>query len=358
MRAIVSAAMIAGLGYALGAFAQVPDIDHMDVVERSVPAGPVAIIGGTAIEGKEFLADYRRHLTNVMAMVGDSELNDEFRVRAGLTILGDMIRTEILLKEAERRNLTVPNAEVEAEFQKKMEYFSKQLSKDGTSSPTEAQVLERAGQSREEAMDSIRRQLLAAKMAEVVAKEDGVQVTSKEAKTYYDENPQLFQVPGQMHLNQILAVPKPNAASANEKAWAAAEEKVGKARARILAGEQFAAVARDMSEAPDAAKGGDMNMNPVSALPPFFVNHASQLKPGELSTVFRSEYGVHLIRLVEVEAASNVSFNEAEDRIKMVLSRAGIEEAIQKFCDPMIRDEEYTKVFIQLERTLASLGTE
>ena len=47
---------------------------------------------------------------------------------------------------------------------------------------------------------------------------------------------------------------KPSAAKADESALKKAEEKMERARARVLAGEHFAAVARDMSEAPDAAK--------------------------------------------------------------------------------------------------------
>lgn len=354
----IAALVVLFAGCACIAGAQAPDITRMDVVERSVPDGPVAIVDGVSIEGKEFVQDYRRHLHNVMSMVGDPDVNDEFRVRAGLTILGDMIRTEILLKEAQRRKIDVPEAEVQAEYKKKMDYFSKMLEKEGSTSPSEAQILEKAGQTREEALDSLRRQLLVAKLSEQIAKEEGVKVTNQDAKKYYDENPQLFQVPGSVHLNQILAVPKPSAAKADESAWNKAKEKVEKARARILAGEQFAAVARDMSEAPDASKGGDMGMVAASALPPFFVEIAGKMKPGDISGVFRSNFGMHLIRLVETEAAENVSFEEAQEKIKIILSRSGTEEAVLKFCEPIISDPERTKVFIQLERTLASLGTD
>lgn len=356
MKKNVAALLVSLIGCAGSVWAQAPDITRMDVVERSVPDGPVAIVDGVAIDGKNFLQDYRRHLHNVMNMVGDSDVNDEFRVRAGLTILGDTIRTEILFKEAQRRKIEIPEAEVQAEYTKKMDYFSKMLEKEGSVSPSEAQILEKAGQTREEALESLRRQLMVAKVSEQIAKDENVEVTTQEAKTYYDENPQLFQVPGRMHLNQMLAVPKPGAAKADEAAWKAAEQNLEKARARVLAGEQFAAVARDMSEAPDASKGGDMGMIAASALPPFFVEIASKMKPGDLSGVFRSEYGVHLIRLVETEAAENVTFEEAREKIKLVLSRAETEEAVLKFCEPIISDVERTKVFIQLERTLASLG--
>ena len=327
--------------------AQAPDLTTLDIVERSVPDGPVAIVDGTAIEGKDFLREYRRHLHNVMNMVHDPELNDQFRVRAGLTILGDMIRSEILLKEAQQRKVSVSEADVQAEYNKKMEYFAKRLEKEINAVPTEEQVLEKAGQTRDEAMASIRNQLLVDKVSDIITEEKGSPVTTEDARTYYDKNPNLFQVPGGIHLSQLLAVPKPNPAKADKGAWEKAEEKITRARARILAGEQFAAVARDVSEAPDASKGGDMGMIPASGLPPFFVERASKMKPGDVSDVFRSEYGVHVIQLVETEPAEVVSFEDAQEKIKLVLKGVKTEEAVLQFCEPVVNDMSRTKIFIQ-----------
>lgn len=353
--------IFASVAFVLGVLvcaAQAPDIKNMDVVERSVPDGPVAIVDGVAIQGKEFIQEYRRHLGNVMNLVKNPNVNDEFRVHAGLTILGDMVRAEILLKEAEKRKVTVPDADVQAEYTNKLQHFADMLKQQGGGEASEAQILEKAGQTREEAMASIRRQLIVEKVSDLIAKDEGVKITNEEARSYYDKNPQLFQMPGRIHLSQILAVPKPSAAKADESAWKKAEEKMERARARVLAGEQFAAVARDMSEAPDAAKGGDMGMVMASGLPPFFVELASKMKPGDISGVFRSEYGVHVIRLAESEPSQVVAFDEAAEKIKLVLRRAKMEEAVLKFCEPIVNDPDRTKVFIQLERTLATLSEE
>jgi len=337
------------------AAAQAPDLKRMDVVERSVPAGPVAIVDKTPVEGADFLREYRRHLKNFMQMMDNPELTDEFRVRAGLTILGEMIQHEILLREAERRGISIPDGDVEKEYQDKLRRFEEMLAEELGQKPTEAQILERAGQNREEAKQSIREQLMAERISEIIAKETDVTVTTEEARDYYDKNPNLFQQPGKMHLWQILIVPKPNPTKADESAWKRAEESAEKARSRILAGEQFATVARDVSEAPDAAKGGDLGMLPVVELPPFFVNIASGMNPGDISGVFRSEFGVHLIRLVATEDADKVSFEQAEPSIRRMLRRIKTEDAVLHFCEPVVNDPERTKIFIQLERTLAAL---
>lgn len=338
------------------AVAQAPDLKKMDVVERSVPAGPVAIVDKVPIEGKEFLSEYRRNLKNVMHMVNAPELTDDFRVRAALTILGDMIRYEILLQEAKRRGTSVPDADIDKAYQDKLQYFEEMLTKEGGEKPTETQVLEQAGQTREQARASLREQLLVERVSEAIAKDKGNDVTDVEVREYYEKNPQLFQQPGRMQITQILAIPKPSAAKADEGAWKKAEETAEHARARIMAGEQFATVARDMSEAPDASRGGDLGMLSVSELPPFFVEVAAAMKPGDLSGVFRSEFGVHVIKLLESEVADTVSFEKAKPVIRRMLHRVKVDDVVLDFCEPIVNDGERTKIFIQLDRTLAAQG--
>ena len=96
-------------------------------------------------------------------------------------------------------------------------------------------------------------------------------------------------------------------------------------------------------------------MIPASGLPPFFVERASKMKPGDVSDVFRSEYGVHVIQLVETEPAEVVSFEDAQEKIKLVLKGVKTEEAVLQFCEPVVNDMSRTKIFIQLERSLTVL---
>lgn len=353
---VVTLLLAAGCVAACGAWAQAPDLRTLDVVERSVPIGPVAMFDNGSVDGAEFIREYRRHLAEVVQMVRPPELTDEFRVRAGLMVLGEMIRREILAKEAERRGLSVSAREIDAEYAERLKTFEAELTAATGRTPTETEILARAGQTREEAKASIHRRLLAQQARDAIAAEKGVTVTDQEISEYYSDNPQLFQRPGRMHLNQIFIIPKPNAVQADEAAWTRAEELTARARARILAGEQFAAVARDMSEAPDASQGGDLGMLAVAEMPPFFVEVAAMMKPGELSQAFRSQYGVHLLRLAAAEPSETVTEAEAEPAIRRMLTHLKSEEAVAAFCEPIINDPDRTKIFIQLERTLAAMG--
>ncbi len=338
-------------GPALG---QAPDLSKMDIVERSTPNGPVAFVDDVAISRDEYVNTYQKHVSEVALLTHDSKPSDEFRVRAGLTTLGELIRRQILVAEAQKRGVKVADAEVDAAYAEKLKHFQQDMKKPDGSAPSEEDVLKTAGQTRPEARDSLRRQLLEDKMAAQIAKEKGVKVTDKDVSDFYAKKPELFKRAGQIHLNQILITPKGGPKS-DEATWKAAEDAAKRARARILAGEKFDAVARDMSQSPDAANGGDMGMMAAEQLPPFFVSIAKAMKTGDVSEPFRSPYGVHVIRLVETAESKDVTLEEAKPKIRATLEQMRSDEAVDKFIEPVVNDGKRTQIFLQLDRTLAAL---
>lgn len=354
--AVVLAAVLALLAGAAGA--QAPDLSRMDIVERSTPDGPVAIVDGAPIDREDFLRTYERHLAEVSRMAGQKALRDEDRVRIGLTTLGELIRREILVKEAARRGLKVPEGEVDKAYTEKLRRFTEELKAAGKASPTEQEVLALAGQTREAARESIRSQLLEIEAARALQKERGGAVTDKEVREFFDKRPEMFKQPGGVRVSQMLFRPKPSVQKADEAAWKAAEGLADRARARVLAGEKFEVVARDMSEAADAAEGGDMGLVPSEQLPPFFAEVLRGMKPGEISKVFRSQYGAHVLRLVETSDERAVSFDEAKGRIRQILEGVKTEDAVNDFIEPIVNDPERTKMFVHLERTLRLLGAD
>lgn len=342
------------------ALAQAPDLSKLDIVERSTPDGPVAIVDGVPIDRETFLRLYHRHLADVMQMTGKKpeDLDHHFRVRAGLDTLGELIRREILVQEAKRRKVSVSQEDVEKKYREKMEEYRQELKKSAGLLPTEEEVLTLAGQTRQEAIESIRRQLIEEVMSDLLLKQrqDKEKITDKAVREFYDKNRDKFRRPGALHLKHILIRPKPSPDQADEAAWKAAEETAKKARLRVMAGESFDAVARQVSEAPDAAGGGDLDMAPVSALPPFYVAAAEKLADGDLSDPIRSEFGVHIIQKIGSQPSGDVTFDEAAPRIRAMLEGMQAEDAVNDFIEPIVNNPDRTKIFLPLDRTLAILG--
>jgi peptidyl-prolyl cis-trans isomerase SurA len=81
---------------------------------------------------------------------------------------------------------------------------------------------------------------------------------------------------------------------------AAARQKLGDIRARILGGEDFAAVAKVVSEDEQSAiQGGDLGWSGPGTFVPAFEKTVSELPIGEISQPFRTQFGWHILRVEE-----------------------------------------------------------
>jgi peptidyl-prolyl cis-trans isomerase SurA len=81
---------------------------------------------------------------------------------------------------------------------------------------------------------------------------------------------------------------------------AARQKRAEAALARVLGGENFAAVALDISEDANRAKGGELGLRPASRLPDVFVEALKAVKPGQtLGTLLRTGAGFHVLKLLE-----------------------------------------------------------
>lgn len=69
---------------------------------------------------------------------------------------------------------------------------------------------------------------------------------------------------------------------------------------RLVAGEDFAALSKEYSDDPGSKNsGGDLGFQPPGVFAPEFQVRIDQLKPGELSTPFRTQFGWHVAGLIE-----------------------------------------------------------
>jgi peptidyl-prolyl cis-trans isomerase D len=128
-----------------------------------------------------------------------------------------------------------------------------------------------------------------------------------------------------------------------------ARKKAEAALARINAGEDFAKVAKEVSEDPESAKnGGDLGFFGRGQMVPEFDQAAFALQPGQTSGLVRSPYGFHIIRVTE-KTTSNPESQRPE--IEFDLRRA---EADRK-----ARDQAY-KILNELrnKKSLADVAKE
>ena len=137
----------------------------------------------------------------------------------------------------------------------------------------------------------------------------------------YEEREAEFDQPEQLRARHILIRVPPG--DDPEAADAEARQQAADALARVRAGEDFAAVAEELSADPGSkTRGGDLGFFPRGRMVKPFEDAAFALAPGELSEPVKTMHGWHVIRAEERRDAKRIEFEEA----KPALARELIQE--------------------------------
>lgn len=189
--------------------------------------------------------------------------------------------------------------------------------------------LQEQGLTEKELRELIRRNMVIENYVEqvVVPKQ---QVTEADAKEFYEKNPQTFTQPEQVRASHILVSVDAKASEGERKK---AKEKIEALLKQIKAGADFATVAKENSSCPSSKQGGDLGYFRKGQMVKPFEDAAWALKPGEISGVVETQFGYHIIKLVEKKPASKMAFAEVKDKITDSLKRQKVTEAIKKLLD-------------------------
>lgn len=100
------------------------------------------------------------------------------------------------------------------------------------------------------------------------------------------------------------------------------------ALARVRGGEDFAAVARELSEDANRAQGGKIGLRAADRLPDLFVKAIQSLKPGDVAPEpVRSGAGFHILKLLEKKEAGPFTVQQA--RVRHILLRPSAELTVE-----------------------------
>jgi len=125
-----------------------------------------------------------------------------------------------------------------------------------------------------------------------------VRVSDPEVDQYLREQQDRSSDPASVLVNMahlLVAVPE----GASEQTLASLQDKALGALQRARAGEDFAALARELSDAADRANGGQFGLRSADRYPPLFLEATRSLAVGEVTGPVRSGAGFHVIKLLE-----------------------------------------------------------
>ena len=142
------------------------------------------------------------------------------------------------------------------------------------------------------------------------------------AREIYAATRSKYAVPEQVRVAHILVKIKDGNADA-------ALKRAGEARAKALAGADFATLAREYSDDPSVARnGGELGFFEMKTMDAAFAAAAfAMTKKGELSQPVKSSFGYHIILFEDRRPAATKTFDEAKGEILSDLRKRAVDDA-------------------------------
>jgi parvulin-like peptidyl-prolyl isomerase len=280
---------------------------------------PAAVVNGTKINHADFQLELdrvqRQH--GISAKLAGEGTMAELKREA----LENLITRELLYQESRRRAITVPVAEVDHQLQQ----LKGQFANEGQFVTTLAKLKMNEDQVREQVTRGLAIQRL---IDELIGSK--LTATDAELRVYYDQHPENFTEPSRVRLSHILLVDEKEFTPEMKRAL---RKKMTSIRERLVAGEDFGHLAREVSDCQSKNKGGDIGWFTPGQVSPTVEKAVSMLKVGELTDIVEDRFGLHIIKVTERKEAVLPPLAGIKDKVKAQLKQ----EKGQKELQPLVR---------------------
>ncbi len=282
-------------------------------VPATPPAGPrqadhiVAVVNSEPITFQEL----RRRTTRAeqqLARQGGARPSPE---RLAREMLERMILEKIQLQRAAETGLRVDDFSVDQAEQNvarqnglTVEQLRRRLGEDGLTP--------------EQFREELRTQLLTQRLREREV-QPRVRVTDLDIDQFLQEQAQADPSQRQLNLGHVLVRVPENASPKTESEQRAKVERVVE---RLRAGADFAAVAREFSEAAEGVRGGELGLLPVNRYPDLFVQSTASTPVGSFVGPVRSPAGFHVLKVLE-RVDNALPTTVVQNRARHILLRTG-----------------------------------
>src|SRR5215470_10219121 len=265
----------------------------------------------------------------------------------GVSQFEDLVKEQLLITKLiamVQGNVTVPESEVKEDYLKqnvkvKFSYAvltTEDMTKQVKATDTELRAF--YDKHKQEYVNSIPEKRKARYIA-ISTSSIPVTVSDDDIRQYYNQHADQYKLPDRVHVRHILVKTPPLGADGkvDQKAPDAAKTKAEGLLKQIQNGGNFEELAKKNSDDPgSAAKGGELPTFQHGAMVPEFEQAAFALQNnGQLSGLVKSQYGYHIIQLIDKQSAHTKSFEEVKADIT-----------------PTVKQQKESKAADELARTL------
>jgi peptidyl-prolyl cis-trans isomerase C len=227
-------------------------------------------------------------------------------------VLDEVIGIVLLQQDAKASGVTATDQEVQQQLAAQKGNFPDEA--------TYKKALAQAGLTEEKLRQQARDQIAVQKYLQGRFAQAG-NVTDQATREFYDKNKAKIQAPERVRVRHILIRFDPQKGSPADKEKA--REKAADLLKRAQGGEDFAKLASEYSEDPSSkARGGELDWITQGQMVPTFEQAAFALKKSnELSPVVESQFGFHVIQLLEHQDAGTLPYEQVKGRIGQLLQQ-------------------------------------
>jgi peptidyl-prolyl cis-trans isomerase C len=300
-------------------------------------ADPVVATGkGFEIKRSQLDDAFVSYNTSIAANGGSIPEDDRSIVRSNL--LQHLILTKILTGKATPEDKTITKKMIDENIEEARksapspEVFDAQIKASGMT------------------LDEVRRRAYEEQLARRVMEREttnGITISDATAKKFYDDNPDKFEIPEQVRVSHILISTLEPQDPLNPRAQQIPlppdqkkqKEKLAREiKALADKGGDFEKLVKQYSEDTASKDKGGEYVFPRKKMVPEFEAAAFSLKVNQISDIVETQYGYHIIKLLEKLPAKHESFADAEPRIKAYLLDKEVVKTIPAYLDKLKTD--------------------
>ncbi len=288
--------------------------------EAKFPEGTIAAVNGAAITQEDLDVE----LSMAQQQFADQgQPDDEQLAEIKKNLFESLITRKVLYLESQKKGVEVDETTIDESLATIKEQFPKENDFKGmleemhlTEDLLKAQL--REGMAIQKLIDQ-----------EII---DNIEVSDKETKDYYDGHTDLFKQPEKIQASHILIKVDPGV---DESVKTDALKEIKKLQKELKEGGDFAALAREHSQCPSGARGGDLGYFGRGQMVKPFEDAVFLLKPGEISGIVETDFGYHLIKAGDKKPETITDYKDIKDRLAQYLKQMKTGEEMKEYIEKL-----------------------
>jgi peptidyl-prolyl cis-trans isomerase C len=285
-----------------------------------LPSGPSAVVidvDGSKLTQGQLDSEIRKKMTVIKEKIPKEKMQ-QLRAEMRKQVLNDFTIRALLFNEINRLKITADDKEVSDAIERLKQSLPQGM--------TIEDLIKKNNMTKEKMYDEIRMGIKVNKL--VLSQKGGKSMPAdKEISKFYEKNKSKFMVPESVHVRHILIA---KAADDSDKIKAEKRSKAENLRKQLLAGADFAEIAKNNSDCPSKNTGGDLGTFSRGDMVKPFEEAAFTQEKNAIGPVVETDFGYHIIQVLERMAPKTMDLNDAmKTRISSYLQQQKQQETFE-----------------------------